>query len=401
MHIHTHLFLAHGDVISNIALVNDPDFCPKEVYLLGTENNVYEVNRLIKLFEGKDVKIHIWPLNDPENINEARERVFEFITRPEAVRDIALNVTGGTKPMSLGAFEIFRDAGKPIYYFPKDQDDVVWLHRDDWKSYDLADTIKLSAYFTAHGKKLISREENRIPQTLCDLTNTIVSDVENYSNPITYMNKLATDACLNNLLSKPIDVYNHKNGHFKKLIDLFRARNLLDMTRGKEILFTSEEARRYANGVWLEQHVYNVLYNLRSKMKIIQDLARNVEIRWDQEEDPFEGLEINWGIEGDLVKNELDVALLADNRLYIIECKTVNYENNRYKSEDDEKAAGVLYKMKALKDCLGGARTHAMLVSYHALPNYAKKRAKDFDIDICCADEINGIENVFKRWISN
>ncbi len=43
-------------------------------------------------------------------------------------RDIALNATGGTKPMSIAAYEAFRAYELPIFYIHPEHDRLIWLH---------------------------------------------------------------------------------------------------------------------------------------------------------------------------------------------------------------------------------------------------------------------------------
>ncbi|MBK5275583.1 MAG: DUF1887 family protein [Desulfuromonadales bacterium] len=110
-----------------------------------------------------------------------------------------------------------------------------------------------------------------------------------------------------------------------------------------------------------------------------ENRARNVEFVWDEKESP--------------VKNEIDVAFLADNRLYLIECKTKNFE---YKQSD---ANEVLYKLDTLRDYLGGKEARAMFISYNRIPAIHKKRAEELKIRICEGNAIGNIDAGVREWI--
>ena len=58
---------------------------------------------------------------------------------------------------------------------------------------------------------------------------------------------------------------------------------------------------------------------------------------------------------GKVVRNELDVAILVNNRLFVIECK-----NRRVKKNDNlahEAVNAALYKLADLQNSIAGART--------------------------------------------
>jgi len=67
-------------------------------------------------------------------------------------------------------------------------------------------------------------------------------------------------------------------------------------------------------------------------------------------------------------KNEIDVAILYRNVLYVLECKTVNYNKQRDKARD------ALYKLETLKK-RGGLRTQMAFISYRSLPQSVIDRA--------------------------
>ena len=93
--------------------------------------------------------------------------------------------------------------------------------------------------------------------------------------------------------------------------------------------------------------------------------------------------------------NEIDIAVMKDNVLHVIECKTVNYTSdaNRGKAQD------ALYKLETLKK-LGGLRTQAALVSYLDLPSQARDRAKGAGIKIIEKQDLPGLEKHLTNWMN-
>lgn len=119
------------------------------------------------------------------------------------------------------------------------------------------------------------------------------------------------------------------------------------------LVFSNEEARFFANGGWLEWHLHRELCALKAECGI-QYMAL--------------GLQLQHG--GG--KNELDVAILARNSLYIVECKTRNFKQN-------DKASDAIFKLDSLSK-LGGLRTKGILVSYRPLNDADKGRAAELGI---------------------
>jgi hypothetical protein len=381
MLIHTHLFLVHGDMIPNITPILDPSFRPNEVFLLSSPETDEQAELLEQILKQANVGVYRWHIDDLWNIEHIRERVLDFITS-RTHGDIALNATGGTRPMSLAAYEMFSQADKPIYYVQPQSDHVVWLHPRSWGSFDLADKIKFPAYFTAHGMRLAGCAKQGIPGHLRTLTDILVRDVNQFAQPLAILNRLASSSDTT-LATPPLEKGYRDVPDLSRLISLFESHHLLKTTSARRIQFPSEEARFYANGGWLEEHIYGVLFNLRSKMPTIQDLARNLKVEWD--------------IKGSPVCNEIDVAFLADNRLYLIECKTKNFEKTK---KADPSSSEVLYKLDTLRDYMGGTGARALLVSYRSLPETARLRAREFGIELYEQSDIQGMETKLRKWIT-
>ncbi|MCB1808923.1 MAG: DUF1887 family protein, partial [Candidatus Competibacteraceae bacterium] len=169
------------------------------------------------------------------------------------------------------------------------------------------------------------------------------------------------------------------------LLQRLAAENVLEL-RGNRLHFASEDDRFFANGGWLEVHVFGVIFGMSRAETGVQDVGRSVEV-------------IRQG-SGQPVKNELDVAFLADNRLYIVECKTKRFHaaGHAEAAELDTPGADTLYKLDTLKGILGGPRAEVMLVSFHPLSRWDRQRAQDLGIQLCSAKELPRLRDVILRW---
>ncbi len=129
------------------------------------------------------------------------------------------------------------------------------------------------------------------------------------------------------------------------------------------------------NGGWLELHVFDEVRQMRREDAHIQDVAYGVQAIRHQREG--------------VVRNELDVIFLRNNRLHVIECKTRKFGE---KGEDGP-GAEALYKLDALRDLMGGLKARAMLVSWGDLPDHDKRRAGDLGIDVCDGSQIRELRS--------
>ena len=167
---------------------------------------------------------------------------------------------------------------------------------------------------------------------------------------------------------------------FLELLDLLLKHEVVKKI-DKSVQFVNKEARFFANGGWLEDYVYCVVSDLIDEIPCIQDLSRAVELQRMHK--------------GDSIKNELDVVFLANNRLFLIECKTAKWE----KSSADGKGAHAVYKIDTLKDVLGGIQAEAMIVSYQPLRANDRVRASDLNILTVSNTEIQSLKTIIKGWI--
>jgi len=126
----------------------------------------------------------------------------------------------------------------------------------------------------------------------------------------------------------------------------------------------------------LEHHVFGVVSDLRDPCGI-QDALLNVRVAHPGG-----------------TPNEIDVAVLAGNRLSLIECKTRSF---RPRGGLDP-AAGALYKLDSLT-ALGGLRTRGMLVSYQPLKDFEQQRAQDLHIQPVVGGNIARLPEILRQWL--
>lgn len=369
-----HVCLVYEVVVSNLTPALDPNFRPKEIIFVYAPDQQSLVHDLEEILRPIGILVSHWLIEEAREIESLRERLLELLVEREG-QSIALNASGGTRPMGLAAYEIFHELNKPIFYVRPDTDEVVWIHQRHLPSFNLADRIKLPAFLQAHGAKLLTQRDSEITQALRHLTEELVTHIDKLTRPLATVNWLAQKA-EQNLTSPPLT---ENQRHWPELIALikrFEQEKLL--TYDQTCLhFTDESCRFFVNGGWLEEHIFGLVFGLRAEIREIQDVGRSIEIVRDST--------------GHRVKNELDVAFLHNNHLYLIECKTKSFET------DEDGGTQALYKLETLTHLLGG---QAMLVSYHPLSSWDKQRAQDLHIEMCTAQQLGRFKEILKQWIT-
>lgn len=296
----THLLLVSSQPTPNLTPALDPATRPRRAVLLQSPDMARQAEALAAVLERRGVRVERWPIDDAWDLEHVQFRVLELLdAEREAAGGIALNVTGGTKPMAIAAFDAFRAYGLPIYYVHPEQDRLTWMHPADWPNVALANRVRLDDFLAVHGARLIARDE-AVPSEQRQLADWLVAQNTRIARALTTLN-------------------------------------------------------------WL---------------------ARNVEIARE-------------GERGGAVRNELDVACLAENRLYVIECKTARPRADGSGGPGPE----ALYKLDTLRDLLGGLQARAMLVSYAELPDHVLRRAADLRIQVCAGGRLPELARRLRDWI--
>jgi hypothetical protein len=379
MRCRSHICLVHDVSIDAALPALDPLLRPSDIYLLASPEREAQARWLESILLPEGITVHLKLLRDPWSVSAVRDQVLSVLMG-RGPNDVALNLSGAFGPMGIGAYEAFRGAGRPVFYVHPERNCLVWVHPEEGLRSPLAGRMTLVDFLRAHGAAV---NENPVdlamPRGLRALTRELVSGVERLAKPMASLNWFAyhvdDDRC-----TLPLDSGYQKWGELQTLIDRFAEFSLIER-RGERLRFPDEGARRYVNGGWLEDHVTTYLEQIRAESTTIQDMARGLEY-----------VRLN---DASAIKNELDVAFLAGNRLHIIECKTKRFQCTL---NPDAPGADALYKLDGVRQQLGGRQARVLLVSYQPLQDSHRQRAADMGIRICVGREIHYIAELLREW---
>lgn len=378
MKLTAHLILVSAQPIPNLSPMLDEATKPQKVVMLVSDDMREQGKALEKLYKEQLRLCVEWHnVADPWNAQAISEQVDQLI-RPYPQDAIALNATGGTKLMSIAAYEAFYTANRPVFYVHPERDCLLWLD-SDLPPRDLANRLTIKSYLTAYGAASVDPQPHGVPPAVQNLTKDLINGIDIYQPALSILNALAMQA--RETLKVNMESRYRDYQQLQELIERFAQAGQCQL-KGSELGFPNEEARFMVNGGWLEQHCYSICRKLANRLQI-QDIACSVNLTRLQGKQS--------------VPNEIDLAMLAENRLYVLECKTKRF------SEHDKKhgeSADVLYKLNTLRNLYGGSQARAMLVSFNKLGKSTRERAKDLRIEICSHTELKRLEQKLQEWLT-
>ncbi|GHT89569.1 hypothetical protein AGMMS49545_00130 [Betaproteobacteria bacterium] len=376
-----HVCIVSDQPTPNLMPILDKNFRPQEVVLLVSERMKEKAKSLERVLKSNGLhKVHCVDLPDSYRMDTVEAKVLELLGDYDK-SDIALNVTGGNKLMAIAAYQTFHSLDYPVFYVTVDGSGSEILLLDDIQNGDYTKLtaqptkLKLEEYLEVHGFK-ISDQPKDAEFDFPDLTNELINHAQ-YAEVLGELYFAVSN-------QKPKDSLVMKTPESRhiyqmsRMLDLFEEHKLIQINKQKNTLtFVDKRAKNYIMGGWFEEHVYQVVRQLPD----IQGVAINLKITNAREHvhQP----------------NEIDIAVMKDNVLHVIECKTVNYKSDANKG----KAQDALYKLETLKK-LGGLRTQAALVSYLDLPSQARDRAKGSGIKIIEKQDLPGLKKHLANWMS-
>jgi hypothetical protein len=369
-----HVLLVSAQAAPNLLPALDPELKPKEAILLVTKKMAGRATALENVLREASVKVSRVPLDDEHDFS-ALEKILLDLAAARDGEDIALNVTGGTKLMALAAQSVAQAAGWRVFYVDVDTDEVIWLGKETQRK-KLAAQLRLPHYLRGYGFRL----EEGIERPSADhrhneLLQTMVSQVGSLEAPLGQLNYLAQLAEDHRKLNIDLTPEQQDSRSLEALLRNFESAGVLSIQNNK-IQFASEQDRSFTKGGWLEHHVFRTISALHSELGI-RDKAANLVV-----------------VDESGVKNELDIAFLAKNRLFIVECKTARMDNAR-----SGKANDTLFKLSEICRRVGGLGTRGMLASYRKFGDSEKNLAKALNIDVVAGIELNRLDERLKYWV--
>lgn len=369
----THICLVSAQAAPNLLPVLDPELKPKEVALLVSEKMRKAADALSSVFKELGIRTTTVPLEDEHSSSVIEEALLKIASEREE-EEILLNLTGGTKLMALVAQTVAQIAHWRSFYVDVDTDAIVWLDKTPGKK--LAEQLRLRHYLKSYGFELPdSPVRPQITRDQHDLMQTLITQTGSLEKPLTQLNWLTQLAEDKKQLKIEMSDQQAGNHSLETLLRNFEEAGLLQVNQNT-ISYTDEAARDFVKGGWLELHTYKCVEAITGEAGI-RDKAANLTVI------------------GDGVKNEMDIAIMARNRLFVIECKTARMDR-----PEAPKANDTLFKLSEICRRVGGLGTRGMLASYRPVADSERKLARALNIELVCGQDLKSLRDRIRAWIS-
>ena len=322
------------------------------------------------------------PSTNMESIYDYALEISEKIKQQYSNANLTLNITGGTKLMSQGFTEVMSNDAQLIYTDTQHNRLEYIGEKTRKSSIPLPSVLKIKDYLKAYGanyKQSLS-DDSQWQQEILQrkaVTKYLGQQAEALDGLIGSINYLVNQAISDNskVLEKPTQYLNTTpRGEWKTALQKMQQSGLLSWDGQTEIRFSDIESARYLGGVWLEEYVYHL-----AKDEQPEDVRSGVKVSWDSSKKTH---------------NELDVVLVHNNRMLIIECKTMRFGGG-YQQKDSD----VLYKIDSLGDDLKGLYGGLWLVSARTPTDNMIDRAKDRRIKIINPSDLKKLRSHFQQWM--
>lgn len=385
-----HVCIVASNAVANLTPVLDKRFRPKQVILLERKGLVHYGDYLASVLSDVGVTCLRVNVDNVSDFDLMRQQVTDLLMQYKA-GEVALNVSCGHRLLMLAAYTAFQQAGQAVFYVNPENDHLTWLSPAEYDSLDLADHLSIEQFLRLQGTTLVAAETDPVSDLFDEIFAELLSQVKRFARPFKVLNALAASARFSkSLTSQPLLVGQQYDKALQELIDVFVKHDCCQR-RDNVLVFTNETARNFVNGGWLEMFACRQLQFLANEYAQIQDIARNVEI--------------SRGEQGNQVNNELDVVFMADNRMYFIECKTMDFAAvkgrmpSRKVKEKKRAAREQVYRMDSLIDQHAGFHGEGIMLSYHPLPPEILERADDLGLLVCSDESLVNFPTMIKELI--
>uniref|UniRef100_UPI00356171A9 Card1-like endonuclease domain-containing protein n=1 Tax=Pontiella sp. TaxID=2837462 RepID=UPI00356171A9 len=352
----THIIMVSGQMVPNVTPVLDETIRPERVILCASNRMLEQADTLTAFFKAKKIEAEVFPLGSAYDFSELQDRFLELAARFEDTASVAVNLTGGTKLMTIAAQLVFDEF--PRFYVIPEQDLAVMVDAQHPETYAIQDRILLRDYFAIHGYSVNEQQrKKKIPEKTGALADALLKNYDTYKNQLGVLNALAAKA----EDAYSLSVRNEISDSTCELLNLFYGHGSISYYDDKKIEFASKESRSFCKGFWLEDFICGELAKVDAEIGL-QDWAASIEIE-----------------SASGTRNEIDAAFLHNNELYVIECKTARM---------DQKGSDVLYKLDTIRG-YAGLYTKSIVATFKDLEAHDRRRAEDLKITLVEGRNLN------------
>lgn len=291
----------------------------------------------------------IFPLRGEEKWKDMEDLLYSKLSKD---CQYVVNLTGGTKYMSLLVQHVFEKYTSSFYYIPFPQNVILEPSKNDFKKLDYRLTIKeyLSNYNVTFSEKQVTKDE-----AYCDY---IYERFINGSLNFDVIDKLRAYRNKKKIAISSIEtcISTDKQPRIEGLADFIETINF----SLKDLDFLNRSEIEFLTGGWFEEYIY---YKIKRFINP-QDIKLGVLIKRTENTN----------------QNDLDIVFTFGNKLFVVECKTGILGTKMFNE--------TVYKATAIKEAVLGLSANTFIVSLATNDEALKITAKNMGITYICRDDI-------------
>ncbi len=368
-----HICLVSKQPLANLIPLKVEALKPEKVILLVSKDMQREAQQLQELLHEWQIKEEVRSI-EPYDLEKAEEVILDALTSFRKEDDITLNITGGTKLMSLAAYGIFRgEEGRSILYVDT-QDSCIKVLQPKAEDIPFGKSLNVRSYLKAYGQEVVNDQKPKKQRK--ELLYNLINKVRDFKDSFPTLNYHASKARKGETFPYNVDI--EKPEKMDALLRMLAESGEIGWD-GEQISFPSPESARFCSGGWLEEYC----------AFLVKECFKEADCKL--------GLEVRHTKQGRKeIKNEYDVVFTLKNRLFLIECKTQLPEQKNQQNKDDME---MIYKLDSLKEAAGGVYGRAMFLTLHNISKYARGRCIKSGIVYCEASNHNQIKKKLKELV--
>lgn len=274
---------------------------------------------------------------DQDAMSDCRRQLQGWIGGREASA-FTVNLTGGTKIMSIAAFEFFRDYGARMIYIPIPRNEYVTVfpRRGGDPADPLPQRLSVQEYLTAYGLRADNGKHlGPMADAARRRAETARWITENYDGVKMLLKLLGGGLRAHRATKKKAVAFAEKIPEPTRIEKMMLRRMGFEVNGNCIAKALTKSEIHFVTGGWLEEYCYNTVAGFLGQG--VDDAAIGTQIK---------------GPKG--AANEYDVLFTSENALYTVECKSLDQESDM--------KAEALYKVAALQRDFG-LRVRSFLVS--------------------------------------
>lgn len=367
-----HLIAFVDDILSDIITpALDPRFQIKRVTLFCEDDNHHETDHVAAVARRAGLEVITQPIQPDWDMDAVREHLTSAINKSPS-RSL-INLSAATPLQAAVAQEVALIRQIPAFVIHPEKDTLIWLtpvpEEHPAEDTDINNSLSLEHYFGLFGHE-VSQYQYRLNSRDADLeelAGQMALLALSSPNSIHEINWASSEMDENYVSLRRVT-----NNH--KLKEFINRSGIAALKPDGRIDFRNATSRVFLGGGWLEIWLLAEAAALKSEFQI-HDAACGIKIT------AHEG-----------VSNEYDLAMLVNNQLYLVECKTVSTQKKSGVGQD------VIFKLDSVSQ-LGGLDAHAMLVTLNSPTPNEQTRADLQELEIINGKQLLKIRQRLRDWI--